>query len=238
MQDVRLAMTDLHDTQAMILDIRINGGGYDGVGLEIARYFTSTSFDAFTKKAVTTNGSFTPEASIVIDPIPDESLQYLSKPVILITSGTTASAAEIFTMTMAELPQVTLLGDNTSGELSDMLVKILPNLWTFTLSNEVYLTPGGDLYEMVGIPPEIRPKTLFMPLQEREEGRDSWMELALESAMERIALKSDDDVSTEPSTSPSVGSNEDSDLPSSSMGIAVLWPLFAMMSGYLMVILV
>jgi carboxyl-terminal processing protease len=182
--DVRQAMSDLHDTHVMIIDIRVNGGGFDLVGLGIASYFTEHSYVAFTKKAVNGN-DFTPQTEIFVEPARDQELRY-SGQVILIVSESTASAAEIFTMAMSELPQVTLMGRNTSGELSDMLPKTLPNSWTFTLSNEVYLTPKGDSYEMTGIPPDIRPETDVLLLSERQAGVDSWMELALEVAQDRI----------------------------------------------------
>lgn len=51
------------------------------------------------------------------------------------------------------LPNVTRIGTPTYGVLSDMLEKHLPNGWSFSLSNEVYLAVDGKLYEGLGIPP-------------------------------------------------------------------------------------
>ena len=45
----------------------------------------------------------------------------------------------------------------------------------------MYLSPDGIDYDKVGIPPDIVPKTELLPLAEREEGVDSWLELALQT---------------------------------------------------------
>jgi carboxyl-terminal processing protease len=65
------------------------------------------------------------------------------------------SAAEIFTMAMRALPNVTHVGQTTRGSLSDQLTKRLPNGWRLTLSNEVYLDATGAAWEGIGIPPEV-----------------------------------------------------------------------------------
>lgn len=101
---------------------------------------------------------------------------------IVIISGSTVSAGEVFTMTMAQLPQTTLLGRNTSGAFSDVLCRSLPNGWSFGLSNEEYMAPDGTIYEAVGIPPNVLPDADLLPLSEREAGIHSWLELALEIA--------------------------------------------------------
>ena len=79
----------------------------------------------------------------------------LATPVIVLTSGMTASAAEIFVMAMRVLPHVTVIGEPTSGEHSDMLGRMLPNGWEFTLSNEEYVLAGGEVFERAGVPPEV-----------------------------------------------------------------------------------
>jgi len=56
---------------------------------------------------------------------------------------------------MHELPNVTSVGTSTYGSLSDTLVRLLPNGWLFSQSNEVYESPQGDQYEVVGVPPDV-----------------------------------------------------------------------------------
>ena len=56
----------------------------------------------------------------------------------MIGSPDTASATEIFYMTMSTLPYVTLVGENSNVIYSDILSKSLPNGWEIRLSNEVH----------------------------------------------------------------------------------------------------
>jgi carboxyl-terminal processing protease len=76
-------------------------------------------------------------------------------PVYLLTSNVTLSAAEVFTVAMRSLPNVTHAGQATRGCLSDELIKRLPNGWRVTLSNEVYLDSAGKAWEGRGIPPRL-----------------------------------------------------------------------------------
>jgi carboxyl-terminal processing protease len=185
-EDLKEAISDLSQTHTMIIDVRVNGGGDDRTSLQIASHFTSVPFLAFTKRAVNGEG-FTEATEVYVEPS-EEEYQYDGN-VIVIMSGSSGSATEILVMTMAELPQTTLMGRNTAGGLSDILGRFLPNSWFVGLSNEVYLTPDGTLYEMTGVPPEIAPEADLLPLSERIEGIDSWLELALEKA-ESFSTKS------------------------------------------------
>jgi len=151
-EGLRKAMSDLRDKKSIIIDIRRNEGGEDRASLLIAEYFTGEKKQAFSKKA--RNGdAYSPITSVYIYPVNSGSY---SRPVVLLTSPLTFSAAEIFTMSMMPLPQVTLIGQNTSGGFSDVLEKSLPNGWSLNLSNEVYLTANGKSYEGGGIPPNVR----------------------------------------------------------------------------------
>jgi carboxyl-terminal processing protease len=70
-----------------------------------------------------------------------------------VTDRETISAAEILTMCLRALPNVTHIGEATRGSLSDILTKDLPNGWTLNLSNEVYLDSERKGWEGKGIPP-------------------------------------------------------------------------------------
>jgi carboxyl-terminal processing protease len=47
------------------------------------------------------------------------------------------------------------MGEATSGGLSDILSFKLPNGWGLGLSHQTYRTMDGDLFEAVGIPPDV-----------------------------------------------------------------------------------
>ncbi len=137
---------------ALIIDVRMNPGGYDSLSLQIASRFADTKRLAFSKKARFMD-SFTPEQPVYVSPA-DE--QGYTKPVYVLVSERTGSAAEIFTLAMRVMPHVTIVGENTAGGLSDAHEFIMPNGWAITLSNEVYTAADGVLYEGKGVPPQIR----------------------------------------------------------------------------------
>ncbi|RJE76139.1 hypothetical protein BGP78_14105 [Pseudoalteromonas sp. MSK9-3] len=145
-----MIIQDLAETDALIVDIRINTGGSDNLALAIAGRFATQDILAFNKQAINESGLGTPVRAL----IKQHSAPY-NKPVYLLTSQITTSAAEIFTMAMRQFSHVTQVGEETSGEFSDVLSFTLPNGWEMGLSNEVYRNAQGENFERVGISPHI-----------------------------------------------------------------------------------
>ncbi len=166
-------LTDLADTDALIVDVALNQGGYDEISLAIASHFAAEPTLGLTKYAyraeTDTRQSFTMRPAATI----------YHKPVYLLTSDVTVSAAETFSMHMRALPNVTHVGSTTRGALSDVLMRPLPNGWLLTLSNEIYLDAQGELWEGRGIPPE-EPMPIF------EAGLDGHVQ-AIEQLIMRFA---------------------------------------------------
>ena len=73
----------------------------------------------------------------------------------LLTSERTVSAAEIFVICMMACPHVTRVGGITPGALSNTLTKHLPNGWHIEISSEVVEAADGNVYEGIGIPPQV-----------------------------------------------------------------------------------
>jgi hypothetical protein len=145
------ALQRLDRARAMVVDVRFNGGGWDAVGLAIAARFADRERVAFSKQARDGDGWTEPQF-VRLTPPPG---QQFTGPTALLISPSTASAAEVFTLAMRELPHVTVIGSRSQGILSDELDKVLPNGWRMTLSNELYRAPDGAIYEAVGIPPDV-----------------------------------------------------------------------------------
>ncbi|MBE8718299.1 serine hydrolase [Cellvibrio polysaccharolyticus] len=143
-------MADLADTDAIIIDNRFNGGGYDDISSELVRYFLSKP-QAVLQKQANNRLATTDLISLNLTP----AATTYSKPVFLINSKLSVSAAETFSIMMKSLPQVRLLGEASNGALSDMLPVTLPNGWLLTLSNERYLDMQGNSYEVTGVPVDI-----------------------------------------------------------------------------------
>lgn len=167
------ALKDLEDTEGLIIDVRFNGGGQDQVALNFVRHFMSKPQIVYSKSAG--SGAWaTPVKEVVLDPQTDNI--YL-KPTAVLVSGDTASAAELFTIAMASLPHVTIIGEPTAGEFSDILVKRLTSDILFGVSNETYLDTQGKNYEGIGIPANIA--VPFATLQERKDGKDGGLDTAI-----------------------------------------------------------
>lgn len=143
-------MDYLKDAKGIILDVRYNPGGSDDVSLAYASFFTDTALPVFTKTTRTETGYTAPYTATIT---PQEK-PYTAQ-VVVLTSPYTGSAAEIFTMAMRDLPQVTVMGQATSGGLSDIMSIGLPNGWELGFSHQIYLTMDGTGFERIGIPPHV-----------------------------------------------------------------------------------
>ena len=168
------AMRDLGNTQGMIIDLRNNIGGHDTVSQVLASYFTDQTRFYGAKQARSYLGE-TPLLESFVEPRGET--PYLN-PVALIAGVETASAAESFILGMRANPQVTQIGENTNGILSDVLERTLPNGWDFWLANEVYLDQNGLSYEVTGIPPHQTAPVFSIA------GIESGQNLAIDAALE------------------------------------------------------
>jgi carboxyl-terminal processing protease len=144
-------MKSLQNKKAIIVDVSFNFGGYDAAGLTIAGYFTDKPLQAFTKYSFQ-NGSFYKSSEFNIYP---STKYYFTKSVYVLTTDISRSAAESFVMQMKALPNVKVIGTNTLGVISDMLGKSIGDYY-LTLSNEKYLSPKGEMYEVKGVDVDIK----------------------------------------------------------------------------------
>lgn len=140
-------MTDLNDTDSIVIDVRFNGGGQDAVTYEILRHFNAEKSHVAKTKLVHED-SFSPILTLSLEASSDS---YLN-PVFILTSPQSGSAAESFAMVTMSLSHVKRIGSHTQGALSTALEKTLPNGWVFSISNEVSMDNDGNSYENVGIP--------------------------------------------------------------------------------------
>lgn len=146
------ALAAMPDIEALIVDIRFNGGGDDRVALEIARRFSANTQLAYSKNVIQPNKTVLSQ-QILLEAAPGKAF---TKPVYLLTSEYVASAGEVLTLAMRTLPHVKIVGEETQGIFSNINVGFLPNGWFVTSSNEIYTSIYGMVFEGKGIPPDIR----------------------------------------------------------------------------------
>ncbi|MER7704612.1 S41 family peptidase [Kitasatospora sp. NPDC097605] len=142
----------------LVIDLRLNGGGSDELGLRIASRLTDRPFLAYRKVARNDPADparFTaPQPSVVR---PAAGTTRFTGPVALLTAGSTVSAGETFTQAMAERrPAAVRVGENTQGVFSDIMFKPLSAELLAVLPNEKFLTRDGSTFDGPGIPPDVR----------------------------------------------------------------------------------
>ena len=142
--------------KALIIDVRLNSGGDDPYGLEIASRLATKEYLAYTKQAradAEDRNKWTPGDKSIVRP---SSRPSFHGPVVELIGPHTISAGETFTQAlMGRTPHVVRIGENTQGVFSDVLGRSLPNGWSFGLPNEVFRTPEGKIFDGTGIPPDI-----------------------------------------------------------------------------------
>ncbi|MBC3767562.1 S41 family peptidase [Neptunicella marina] len=150
----------MQDTSGMIIDLRFNGGGYPFLAKKIAGYFTDVSYVAYTEQTKGLGG-FSDKVEVNVEP----QALYYEKPIVVLVSNTTASAAELLALMLRARGNVTFIGEPTQGMLSGSLGRTLPNGWLYSVSNLKRLTPDGDWFEYSGIP--VSRQTTFFSKEER-----------------------------------------------------------------------
>lgn len=133
--------------KSIVIDVRFNGGGQDAVSFEILRRFVDKKQQVAMQK-LRHEDQFSPLLPLFIDHSTDAYI----KPVYVLTSPQTGSAAEAFSIATMSLKNIQRIGSPTSGALSTALEKSLPNGWVFSISNEVYMDNQGNAYENIGVP--------------------------------------------------------------------------------------
>jgi hypothetical protein len=164
--------------RGLIIDLRLNGGGDDELGLQVAARLTARPYVAYAKRA--RNDPADPARFTAPQPIrvrPAHAPLYRG-PIALLTGGETFSAGETFVQALMErTPRPIRIGANTQGVFSDILDRSLPNGWAFGLPNEEFLTQTGRTFDGAGIPPDIR--TPVFTEKEFAHDRDSAFDRAV-----------------------------------------------------------
>lgn len=169
---------DTRGWRGLVIDVRINGGGADPLGLAIASRLTADPYVAYAKVARSDPRDPTkmtqPQPSVVAP----SARPGWRGPVVELTSRYSVSAAETFTQAlMGRRPAIARVGEHTQGVFSDVLGRTLPNGWRMGLPNELFLTTAGTSFDGPGIPPTV-PVPTFTKV-DLEAGRDPGLERAM-----------------------------------------------------------
>ena len=142
------------NTDAIVLDVRNNGGGFPSNLDHIASRFVSTQKDYM--EVQTKNGpgkdDFSPLMKRTIRP---SAAKRYTKPIFLLTDNRTGSCAEWFTLALKTQDHVTHVGSATWGIMSMRIIRPLINGWDYSVSVQRTLDMNGVNHEGTGISPDI-----------------------------------------------------------------------------------
>lgn len=158
-----------------IFDLRHNqGGDFTYSFSEIGRL---TNQNRYVFKSKTKNGKgkndYTEWKEWYIRPKDN----FVSKPIIVLIDRYTISAGERAVMAFKTLPNVTLIGDTTSGAHGTMIGRELANGWYYSIVPQKVQMPDGKSYEGIGIAPNIYIKN---QIAEIRQGKDKTLEFAVD----------------------------------------------------------
>ncbi len=154
------------DMEAIIIDVRTNIGGDDTFANKVVgRLINAKTLGHYKqeKKGKDVFGKLIPK---YINPT--GKFRFLKK-VYVITDDKTVSAADVLALDMTQIPNVTIVGDNTNGSFSDIYSDRLPNGWGIEISNERYFSPEMTNYEGKGVPVDIKAYTTFEDVNNKND---------------------------------------------------------------------
>lgn len=155
-------LTDLAHTEALIINVSMNGGGDLAITDAIASRFTTEKVTVSSYEAFGYDDSQTPQSSPRVhrELSPTERVAY-SRPVATISGPNTYSAAEHFLLSMRALNHpVCFIGEPSDGIFSAPLDKQLPTGDArLGLSNMITYDHTGQAFEVIGVPVDIEATT-------------------------------------------------------------------------------
>lgn len=145
------AMNFLANTDALIIDLRQNGGGSP----EMVAFLSSYLFD----KRTHLNSIYNRPSNSTRDFYTDEKVagkHYGNKPVFVLTSNRTFSAAEEFPYNLQSLKRATIIGETTGGGAHPVQPRPLGKLFTITVPFARSINPITKTnWEGTGVKPDV-----------------------------------------------------------------------------------
>ncbi len=165
-------------SQALIIDVRDNGGGNISNVEELVNRFIDERILAgyISHKTGPGHDDFDEPYAYYIDPIGAGHLSW-DKPVVVLTNKSTFSAANNFVSIMKNIPNVAIIGDTTGGGSGMPFSYELPNGWGIRFSACSILDANGMSTEF-GVDPTPGCK-IDMSQQDALQNHDSILDFAI-----------------------------------------------------------
>ena len=173
-----------NNPDAIILDLRMNGGGSLGVMWNAMSVFMPQSVSelkyGFNREKVgPLPGNFGAEKYFAV--FGRNNTKFTNKPVVVLVNRLSVSAAEHATMALREMKRynrnIKIVGDYTFGATSFIVERTLPNGIQYTLVNSKTSDINHVVVEKTGVKPD---EQVFLTAGAVKLGRDEQMERAIE----------------------------------------------------------
>jgi C-terminal processing protease CtpA/Prc len=190
--DFVAAFDKISKTDGLVLDVRNNGGGNSGVGLRIL----ATLIDKPALMASWQTRDYRPIDRAWGQPIgmlslpggdiaPDEKLHY-TKPVIVLTSPRTFSAAEDFLVAFDQSGRGTIVGEPSAGSTGQPLSFKMPGGGSGRVGTWRGTYPDGKEFLGIG----VRPQRLVVPtVRDFRAGKDAALDAAIAELLRTPATR-------------------------------------------------
>jgi hypothetical protein len=148
------ALDSLRSSRALVIDVRMNGGGNDAIAFEFAgRFATAALTTEFVRfRDGRRHDEFTSPTARRLNP---RGPWTYTAPVFLLIGRGVYSSNESFVAAMRELPLVTIVGDTTGGGTGNPALHPLGDGWQYTVPRWIATTVDGIVIEDNGIPPDL-----------------------------------------------------------------------------------
>lgn len=192
--DFEKALPELYRAQALVVDIRKNGGGSSSNGYGIAAYLTNDTLQTSAWKtrehvaAYKAWGRFSEKYRDYFEmdawrdggthgPVPPAEGRRLIVPTVVLQDHATFSAAEDFLVAIDAIPQITTIGRPSGGSTGQPLSIGLPGGGQANICTKRDTYPDGREFVGLGIAPDI---VVEPTVEDVQQGRDPALERALE----------------------------------------------------------
>lgn len=183
------ALDSFKTADAVIIDLRFNGGGATDTFLKLLNKLSDKKRRYLRSKLRSgpKHNDYTKTYDHFYEP---KYGTFKEKPLIVLVNRFSGSSSEHFMLGIQTLPYGTVIGDTTYGALSTVLEKVLPNGWSFRTSPQVLCDSTGNFLrdsqgrypDGVGLAPDVYVINYYADIQ---KGRD----LVLEKAIEMIEIR-------------------------------------------------